>query len=36
MKYGTINALNELKLIAKFHKIEMKIYNTECIYNLLM
>lgn len=32
----SINALNELKLIAKFHKIEMKIYNTECIYNLLM
>ena len=32
----SITALNELKLIAKLHKIEMKIYNTECIYNLLM
>ena len=32
----SITALNELKLIAKLHHIEMKIYNTECIYNLLM
>ena len=30
-----IEALSKLKLIGKLNKIETKIYNTECIYNLL-